>query len=849
MLLSSFLLCAAIAVPQDLDVSAPPPVQDLIEVVLPVEGLTPLQELDLDIAAVDVRARRAEVIADAADQRRLDRAGLRWRFLTRDLAGFYARRLAAGQNQGPAAGSYGNWLSPPFGSGSMGGYYTLSEIGSVLDQMRAAYPNLISAKQSMGTSIEGRDLWWVRISDNPDVDESEPEVRFDALHHAREPEGMQCTLWFMLYLLESYGSDPLATYLVNEREIYCIPCVNPDGYEYNHQQAPGGGGLWRKNRRNNGGGSRGVDLNRNYPYKWGFDNIGSSGDPNSEVYRGTGPASEPEVAAMTAFLSAHTFQTALSVHTYSNLWLAPWGYDTLYPANWDDYSEVAGLATEVNGYPHGPAAIILYEANGVTIDTDHGSYGTLSWTPEIGSSSDGFWPPQSRIVPLAEDNLLAFQRTALAGGPWVRGISLTLVDAGDGDGDYEDGESVEITANLRNSGTLSAALVDLALTSTSPYANITVAGASAGPIASFSDGANSQPLAFTIAGAPAGSAIDFTVEITVDGFTESFPGEIFVGSQVIVGDYDFEGGSDQGWSVGNPNDASTGTWTRVDPNGTAAQPEDDHTPSGTRCWVTGQGSVGGSLGENDVDNGSTSLWSPVWDLSGGVAPRIHYWRWYSNDKGSAPNSDILKVELSQDGGSTWIPAETVGPSGAGSNGGWYEVTLELDNFLSDTSQVRMRVVASDLGSGSIVEAALDDVTVSYVTGSSCNDPVNYCIAAPNSVGPGAIMDWYGSVDVAQNDFHLLVSGAPSGQFGLFFYGPGQQQVPLGDGFLCVGGSLKRLGVVTTDIFGQATDQLDLPASGLQNGDQRSFQFWYRDVAGGPAGNNLSDGLDVTFCGG
>ena len=101
------------------------------------------------------------------------------------------------------------------------------------------------------------------------------EVRLDSLHHSREPQGMQSSLWFLLYMLEEYGNDPLATYLVNEREIYFVPCVNPDGYEYNRQIAPGGGGLWRKNRRDNGN-STGVDLNRNYPFQWGFDNSGSS---------------------------------------------------------------------------------------------------------------------------------------------------------------------------------------------------------------------------------------------------------------------------------------------------------------------------------------------------------------------------------------------------------------------------------------------------------------------------------------------------------------------------------------------------------------------------------------------
>lgn len=842
------LLSAAPVLVQDTPEGHVHPVQHMVHVDVTPRNLRRLTNLDLDVAKLDLVASLAEVIVEEEDLARLATSGLTHRVVQRDLASFYATRLQDG-GQGPAAGTYGGWLSPPFGSGGMGGYYTLAQINSVLDQMRAAYPNLVSAKQSLGTTIQGRDIYWVRISDNPDVDESEPEVRFDSLHHAREPQGMQCNLWFMLYLLETYGTDPLATYLVDHREIYFIPCVNPDGYEYNRQIAPGGGGLWRKNRRNNGGGSFGVDLNRNYPYEWGHDNSGSSGNPDSEVYRGTSAASEPEVDAMVDFISAHDFTTALSIHTYSNLWLAPWGFQSQYPGNWNDYDEVGTLATEVNGYPHGPASLILYEANGVTFDYDHAVHGTLAWTPEIGSSSDGFWPSSSRIVPLAEDNLLAFQRTALAGGAWVRGKSISVLDAGDGDGDFEDGESVEITALLRNSGTLASSAVDLTLTSTSPYANVTVANASAGAVASFSDGANLTPLAFTITGAPAGSVVDFTVEVSVDGWTQLLAGEVFVGTEITVAEYDFEAAGNQGWSVGSPNDASTGEWTRVDPVGTAAQPEDDHTPTGVRCWVTGQGSVGGSLGANDVDGGTTSLVSPTWDLSGGINPRISYWRWYSNDQGASPNADVLEIDLSNDGGATWVPAEVVGPSGAGSNGGWFEAELDVASIVTPTAQVRMRVRASDLGDGSIVEAGLDDVRVTYIEEDACAQPTNYCVGAPNSAGPGAMMGWSGSLDAALDNFALTASGAPPGQFGLFFFGPGQQFTFVSDGVLCVGGSLVRLPVTSVDSAGMATSDLDFGFHGIQNGDTLNFQLWYRDPTGGPAGNNFSDGLEVTFCGG
>ncbi|HEY7751488.1 MAG TPA: M14 family zinc carboxypeptidase, partial [Ignavibacteriaceae bacterium] len=155
-----------------------------------------------------------------------------------------------------------------FDFGSMGGYYTLAEIEADLDEMVQDYPNLVTQKYSIGTSVEGRTIWAVRISDNPNVNENEPTVGFDALVHAREPQSMATLMYFMWYLLENYGTDPEVTYLVNNREIYCVPCFNPDGYEYNRQTDPNGGGLWRKNRRNNGT-CYGIDLNRNFGYMWG----------------------------------------------------------------------------------------------------------------------------------------------------------------------------------------------------------------------------------------------------------------------------------------------------------------------------------------------------------------------------------------------------------------------------------------------------------------------------------------------------------------------------------------------------------------------------------------------------
>ncbi len=189
--------------------------------------------------------------------------------------------------------------------------------------------------------------------------------------------------------------------------------------------------------------------------------------------------------------------------------------------------------------------------------------------------------------------------------------------------------------------------------------------------------------------------------------------------------YDFE--TPVGFTVGAPgDDATSGIWVRVDPIGTAAQPEDDYTPDGTIAWVTGQGTPGGPLGENDVDGGTTSLVSNRIDLSATEFATISYARWYSNDTGAAPNADVFEVFVSDDDGQTYTLVETVGPAGEGTSGGWIETSFVVGDFVDLTSTIRVKFVASDLGAGSLVEAAIDDVRVFGVSCSpdTCTGDVN-----------------------------------------------------------------------------------------------------------------------------
>lgn len=186
--------------------------------------------------------------------------------------------------------------------------------------------------------------------------------------------------------------------------------------------------------------------------------------------------------------------------------------------------------------------------------------------------------------------------------------------------------------------------------------------------------------------------------------------------QVDLNDlYDFE--TSVGFSAGAPGDnATTGVWVRVNPNGTAAQPEDDNTASGTIAWVTGQGTAGGALGTDDIDGGTTSLVSNQIDLSATESATISYARWYSNNAGASPNADVFEVFVSDDDGASYTLVETVGPSGDGTSGGWIETGFNVGDFVDLNSMIRVKFVASDLGDGSIVEAGIDDVRI---FGASC----------------------------------------------------------------------------------------------------------------------------------
>lgn len=324
--------------------------------------------------------------------------------------------------------------------GSMGGMYTYEEVLAELDTMRQLYPTLISELYQIGdhTSVEGRPMNWIRISDNPEVNEDEPEVLYTALHHAREGIGVQQMIFYMYYLLENYNSDTTIQGLVNGTEMYFVPFVNPDGYVYNETWYPNGGGLWRKNRRDNGDGSYGIDLNRNYGYMWGYDNYGSSPYPEEDTYRGTEAFSEPETQAIRDFSNNNEFKITLNYHSYGNYLLYPWGYISATTEDDDIFRLHSQMMTQENNCVYGAGGVELYRTNGGSDDWMYGEQNAgpkiFAYTPEVGSGSDGFWPPIQNILPLCRQNMHQNIMAARLSGHYakVRDISPFAIGALEG---------------------------------------------------------------------------------------------------------------------------------------------------------------------------------------------------------------------------------------------------------------------------------------------------------------------------------------------------------------------------------------------------------------------------------
>ncbi|NDI35517.1 M14 family zinc carboxypeptidase [Chengkuizengella sediminis] len=293
-------------------------------------------------------------------------------------------------------------------------YHNYGEMVDEIDQAAIDHPNILE-KFSIGQTYEGRDLWVVKISDNPSVDEDEAEVLYVGLHHAREHLTVEMTLYLMDLFTDQYGTDAEITNLVDNREIYLVFNLNADGGEYDVRN--GSYDFWRKNRQINSGSSYvGTDLNRNYGYNWGCCG-GSSGNTSSDTYRGSSPFSAPETNALKNFVESRIIDgkmqitTAVSFHTYGELILYPYGYtytDVPSDMTQDDHDVMVTLANQManmNGYTPQQSSE-LYITDGDMTDWTYGEHKIMSFTYEMypTSSNPGFYPPDEVIQRETERN-------------------------------------------------------------------------------------------------------------------------------------------------------------------------------------------------------------------------------------------------------------------------------------------------------------------------------------------------------------------------------------------------------------------------------------------------------------
>lgn len=501
-------------------------------------------------------------------------------------------------------------------------YHNYGEMIADINADVAAHPT-IAQKLSIGTSYEGRDMPVIKISDNVATDEDEPEVLYNAHQHAREHLTVEMALYVMHLYLDNYGTDQRITDIVNSRELWIVPDMNPDGGEYDI--ATGSYRSWRKNRQPNAGSSNvGTDLNRNWGYQWGCCG-GSSGSTGSETYRGPSAFSSPEDQNLRNFVNSRVvggvqqIKTNIDFHTYSKLVLWPYGYttaDTAANLNADAHSVFATLGTQMaatNGYTPEQSSE-LYIADGTSIDWMWGQYGIFAYTfemyPGASGSGGGFYPPDEQIP----------AQTAL------------------------NKESV----------------LQIAEYADCPYRII-------GKQAQYCGG----------------------------------------GSGTTIYSDDFETAT--GWTT-NPtgvDTATTGAWERGVPQATNSSGPKQlaATVSGTNDLVTGRQS-GTSAGSFDIDGGATSIRSPQITLpaTGTLSLALSYYFAYGGNSSSA---DYFRVSVVTDTGTTVLVSRT--GAAVDTDASWSVATANLTPYAGQS--VRVLIEAADASTASLVEAAVDDVSV------------------------------------------------------------------------------------------------------------------------------------------
>jgi carboxypeptidase T len=717
-------------------------------------GMRKLSSLGLETDHGDIR-KGVWLISDFSSEeiRQISEAGFRYEILISDVVSHYREQNASPSHTHKSAAAAGCGISAPqypvpsnFSLGSYAGYFTYQEMLDNLDSMASKYPNLITIRQALpgGTTHENRPVFYVKISDNANLDESEPEVLYTSVHHAREPGGMSQLIYYMWYVLENYVSDPSISAIIDHTEMFFVPCLNPDGYLYNEATEPAGGGLWRKNRRDNQDGTFGVDLNRNYGYNWGFDDDGSSPNTNSATYRGPAAFSEPETQLIRDFVNAREFKIALNYHTYGDLLIYPWGYDySIYTPDSALFADYGALLTTYNGYTFGTAdQTVGYIVNGSSDDWMYGEQVTkdkvFAMTPECGDASFGFWPPSNEIIPLCQANMFQNLTMAQLAGRYatLNENSPELISTGGG----------HINFTLKQLGLDTTGTYTISLSGLTPNVILTGSQVTVSGLGAMQEKTDSISFALTTP-MTNGEVVRFLLSIDNGFYTRTDTITKYFGAASVA--FASDGNSTSGFNAGQWGISNTVFYTP--------------TASITDSPV-------GDYNSNDTK--TIRLTNAVSLANAVKASLTFYARWALE-----PNFDYVVVQASTDNGQTWTslcgkytvtgsPNQIDGdPLYEGFQNSWVQEEISLDDYLGQNILIRFRLVSDgfleydgyyfdDLlitkvlpGTNSVEEVAVNGISV--VSPNPASGSVFVSFNAPVAEGSLLIYDSMGKL-VQQN---------------------------------------------------------------------------------------------------
>jgi hypothetical protein len=657
-----------------------------------MESLSVTERAALDIAGADYPSGSVELLLDDEGLLRLREAGLSFEILESRSGGLVSE---AGDGRAPTDPLLEtDYLNP-------------LEMEQFLQQTLLDHPQITRLEQ-IGTSVAGRPIWALLISDNAALDENEPTLMFNAATHGREVMTPEVIVDMIDWLTDRYATDPTIAARVDATQIWLVPMVNPDGVDLVFQADR----WWRKNASDYDDNGRitwkdGVDLNRNYEWGWGNECLGSSDVNSDATYRGVAEVSEPEVATMIEF--GRRIRPVIYVEYHS------WGEDVFYALGCDPSlapqlttiqdpnqqisrviaEEYAALLTQADGEVGFVASSFGNRVNGIGRDQHAHDSGSISFVTELNGPNEGFQPSYAAW----RDATVEGQRVG-----W-----LWLIDRVAG---------AAVGGNVIDAESGAAIAADLSLDELVIRDGRRLA-------------TNPQNGLFHLLVVPG----QYTLRLSATGY-DPVVQTVVVGSSwqpltiqmspdrselIMVNDFE-DVNSITEWTVGDPDDdAVEGLWEYGDPYGVLsgdlisgtllrATPNLDRSAGlGRFAFLTGN-AAGASLGEGDVDGGATSLISPAFDTSDFFGITIRWQQWFSKD--ASDPQDRLALDLSLDDGVSWQTLFEQLDSTLDENGerGWEQSTLQLDpSFPLGSTRLRFRAV--DVGSDHLVEAMVDDLVV------------------------------------------------------------------------------------------------------------------------------------------